>query len=152
MPALLTRMSTEPNSLLGDGDHLGDLVGLQHVGGVKQRADAVRAPWRPRCVIAASLSAADPRPFSTTLAPPPPRSAGDGEAYAGGRAGDDRALPFDMTASPTSNASFSTADVAIEHIDINAPLQPRTKFVSMVPSSFTARNFLSSPPISPVSE
>ena len=92
MPALLTRMSTRPSCLLRVGDHGGDLGALGHVGAGVDRLDA-------EILFDAAALLLDRRGVAEAVDDDVGaflgEGAGDGQADAAGRAGDQRDFAFE---------------------------------------------------------
>ena len=92
MPALLTRMSTRAEVALGLGDHVGDLVVAQHVGRIEGDARAERGDLRDRLGVVLLAAEAVDDDVGAGLG----EGVGDAEPDAGGRAGDDGGLAFEL--------------------------------------------------------
>ena len=92
MPALLTRMSSLPNSFSVVGDHGGDLAGLRHVGAGIARLDAELLLQAAALLLdRARLAEAVEHHVGAGFG----QRAGDGEPDPGGGAGDQRGFAFE---------------------------------------------------------
>jgi hypothetical protein len=127
MPALLTRMSTRPSSCLPIGDHVGDLLAAQHVGGVVADLDAAAG-------LELGAGAFDlgriAQAVQHHVAAPRRHGARQRQADAGGRAGDDRHLTLQVVGVAETGRWLSIAPSFGEDlVRLNMATFPKAQFL-----------------------